>query len=93
MLGAAYATLAGYILIMVLRTWNAQRVYPVQYQWRRVAVLVAAAGALTAVGKEMPQSLPLAIGLTLAYPLLLAAVGFYLPAERKRLRRLLPAHN
>jgi hypothetical protein len=41
----------------------------------------------------MPQSLPLAIGLTLAYPLLLAAVGFYLPAERKRLRRLLPAHN
>jgi O-antigen/teichoic acid export membrane protein len=93
MLGAAYATLAGYILIMVLRTWNAQRVYPVQYQWRRVAVLIAAAGALTAVGKEMPQSLPLAIGLTLAYPLLLAAVGFYLPAERKRLRRLLPAHN
>ena len=93
MLGAAYATLAGYILIMVLRTWNAQRVYPVQYQWRRVAVLVAAAGALTAIGKEMPQSLPLAIGLTLAYPLLLAAVGFYLPAERKRLRRLLPAHN
>jgi O-antigen/teichoic acid export membrane protein len=93
MLGAAYATLAGYILIMVLRTWNAQRVYPVPYQWRRVAVLVAAAGALTAIGKEMPQSLPLAIGLTLAYPLLLAAVGFYLPAERKRLRRLLPAHN
>ena len=93
MLGAAYATLAGYILIMVLRTWNAQRVYPVQYQWRRVVVLVAVAGALTAIGKEMPQSLPLAIGLTLAYPLLLAAVGFYLPAERKRLRRLLPAHN
>jgi O-antigen/teichoic acid export membrane protein len=93
MLGAAYATLAGYILIMVLRTWNAQRVYPVQYQWRRVVVLVAVAGALTAIGKEMPQSLALAIGLTLAYPLLLAAVGFYLPAERKRLRRLLPAHN
>ncbi len=93
MLGAAYATLAGYILIMVLRTWNAQRVYPVQYQWRRVVVLVAVAGALTAIGKEMPQSLPLAVGLTLAYPVLLAAVGFYLPAERKRLRRLLPAHN
>lgn len=93
MLGAAYATLAGYILIMVLRTWNAQHVYPVQYQWRRVAVLVLAAGALTAVGKTMPQSLLLACVLTVAYPLLLAALGFYLPAERKRLRRLLPAHN
>jgi O-antigen/teichoic acid export membrane protein len=93
MLGAAYATLAGYILIMVLRTWNAQQVYPVQYQWRRVAVLVLAAGALTALGKTMPQSLLLACVLTVAYPLLLAALGFYLPAERKRLRRLLPAHN
>jgi O-antigen/teichoic acid export membrane protein len=93
MLGAAYATLAGYMLIAVLRTWNAQRVYPVRYQWRRVTILVLAAGALTGIGKTMPQSLPLAIGLTLAYPLLLAALGFYLPAERKRLRRLLPAHN
>jgi O-antigen/teichoic acid export membrane protein len=93
MLGAAYATLAGYILIMVLRTWNAQQVYPVRYQWRRVAVLVLAAGALTALGKTMPQSLLLACVLTVAYPLLLAALGFYLPAERKRLRRLLPAHN
>jgi hypothetical protein len=41
----------------------------------------------------MPQSLLLACVLTVAYPLLLAALGFYLPAERKRLRRLLPAHN
>ena len=93
MLGAAYATLAGWILIMVLRTWNAQKVYPVRYQWRRVVVLVLVAGALTAIGKEMPHSLPLAIGLTLVYPLVLAPLGFYLPAERKRLRRLLPAHN
>ena len=93
MLCAAYATLAGWALIMVLRTWNAQKVYPVAYQWRRVAVLLLAAGGLTAIGKEMPHSLLLAIGLTLIYPLLLAAFGFYLPAERKRLRRLLPAHN
>ena len=78
---------------MILRTWNAQKVYPVRYQWRRVAVLLATAGALTAIGKEMPHSFLLAAGLTLVYPLLLAAFGFYLPAERKRLRRLLPAHN
>ncbi len=93
MLGAAYATLAGFILIMVLRTWNAQLVYPVQYQWRRVAVLVLMAGVLTGIGKAMPHSLVLAFALTAVYPLVLAALGFYLPAERKRLRRLLPAHN
>jgi O-antigen/teichoic acid export membrane protein len=90
MLGAAYATLAGYALLMVVRTWNAQEIYPVPYQWRRVAVVLGAAGILTALGKLLPQSLPLAIGLTLAYPLSLGLLGFYLPVERARLRRLLP---
>jgi O-antigen/teichoic acid export membrane protein len=93
MLGAAYATLAGTVLLMLVRTWNAQHVYRVAYQWRRVVVLVIAAGLLTGVGKALPHSLLVAAALTLAYPLLLGAVGFYLPAERKRLRRLLPAHN
>lgn len=93
MLGAAYATLAAYVLLMLVRTWNAQHVYPVRYQWRRVAIILLAAGALTGIGESFRHSLPLAFGLTLAYPLLLVPLGFYLPAERKRLRRLLPAHN
>jgi O-antigen/teichoic acid export membrane protein len=93
MLGAAYATLAAYVLLMLIRTWNAQKLYPVAYQWRRVAIVLLAAGALTGVGEALRQSLALASGLTLAYPLLLATLGFYLPAERRRLRRLLPAHN
>ncbi|HLY86521.1 MAG TPA: oligosaccharide flippase family protein [Gaiellaceae bacterium] len=93
MLGAAYATLAAYALLMAVRTWNAQKMYPVAYQWRRVAVLLLAAGGLTLAGKLLPRSLLLAFGLTLAYPLALGLLGFYLPAERRRLRRLLPAHN
>ena len=93
MLGAAYATLAAYVLLMLVRTWNAQRLYPVSYQWRRVAIILLAAGALTGLGEALRQSLVLAVALTLAYPLLLVPLGFYLPAERKRLRRLLPAHN
>jgi O-antigen/teichoic acid export membrane protein len=93
MLGAAYATLAAYALLMVVRTWNAQKVYPVAYQWRRVAELLLVAGGLTLAGELLPRSLPLAFGLTLAYPLALGLLGFYLPAERQRLRRLLPAHN
>jgi phosphotransferase system glucose/maltose/N-acetylglucosamine-specific IIC component len=93
MLGAAYATLAAYALLMVVRTWNAQIIYPVPYQWRRVGVVLLTAGGLTLLGKELPTSLPLAIGITVAYPLVLALLGFYLPIERRRLRRLLPAHN
>jgi O-antigen/teichoic acid export membrane protein len=90
MLGAAYATLAAYVLLMLIRTWNAQKLYPVAYQWRRVAIVLLAAGALTGAGEALRQSLALAFALTLAYPLLLATLGFYLPAERRRLRRLLP---
>jgi O-antigen/teichoic acid export membrane protein len=93
MLGAAYATLAAYALLMVVRTWNAQKMYPVAYQWRRVGELLLVAGGLTLAGELLPRSLPLAFGLTLAYPLALGLLGFYLPAERQRLRRLLPAHN
>ena len=90
MLGAAYATLAAYIVLMAVRTWNAQRIYPVQYQWRRVVILLLGAGALTAVGEVLRHSIALDLALTAAYPLLLLPLGFYLPAERKRLRRLLP---
>ena len=90
MLGAAYATLAAYALLLLIRTWNAQSVYRVPYQWRRVAVVLVAAGALTALGKVLPSSLALAIGLSLVYPFALALLGFYSPVERARLRRLLP---
>jgi O-antigen/teichoic acid export membrane protein len=90
MLGAAYATLAAYVLLMAIRTVSAQKIYPVRYQWRRVAIILIAAGALTGLGEALRQSLVLAFVLTLAFPLALAALGFYLPAERKRLRRLLP---
>ncbi|MFZ0340736.1 MAG: oligosaccharide flippase family protein [Gaiellaceae bacterium] len=93
MVGAAYATLAAYILLMIVRTWNAQRIYRVEYQWRRVVSILLVAGALTGLGEVMPHSIPLAFGLTAVFPLLLAPVGFYLPAERERMRRLLPAHN
>jgi O-antigen/teichoic acid export membrane protein len=89
MLGAAYATLIAYAVLMVVRTWNAQQIYPVPYQWRRVTAVLVAAGALTLAGKLLPSSLALAIGLTVVYPLSLAALGFYLPAERARLRNLL----
>jgi hypothetical protein len=61
----------------------------VPYQWRRVLTAGGAAVALTAVGRALDVPLAVAILLCLVYPLALAALGFYLPAERARLRRLL----
>jgi len=73
-----------------LMAWRAHAVFPVPYQWRRVATVAVAAVALTVLGKVVDAPLGVALALTAAYPLLLALLGFYLPAERRRLRRLLP---
>jgi O-antigen/teichoic acid export membrane protein len=87
-MGAALATLGAYLVLFLGMTWRAQRLYPVPYQWRRIGTLTGVAAALTAVGWSLDVSLPTAIALVVAYPLLLAPLGFYLPAERGRLRAL-----
>ena len=90
MMGAAAATVAAYAVLFVAMTWHAQRIYPVPYQWRRVATALAAGLALTVAGKLLDVPLALALGLAAVYPLVLLPLGFYLPAERARLRRLVP---
>src|ERR671937_651941 len=91
MMGAAIATLAAYVVLFGAMTLNAQHVYPVPYQWRRIATLTAAAVGLTVLGKLLDVPLPGAIALALAYPFVLLVLGFYLPAERARLKRLVPS--
>jgi O-antigen/teichoic acid export membrane protein len=90
MMGAAISTAAAYLALFLGMALNSQRVYPVPYQWRRVLTLSSVAIVLTAIGFEV-RSLPLSIVLCLVYPLLLLPLGFYLPAERARLRRLVPS--
>jgi O-antigen/teichoic acid export membrane protein len=92
MMGAAISTAAAYIVLFLGMALNSQRVYPVAYQWRRVLTLTAVAASLTVVGYEV-RSLPLSVALCVAYPLLLLPLGFYLPAERARLRRLVPLRS
>ena len=72
--------------MFLLMAWHAQRIYPVPYQWRRIAIAVGVAVALLLVGKLLDVPLAAAILLSLAYPLALLLLGFYLPAERARLR-------
>jgi O-antigen/teichoic acid export membrane protein len=86
MMGAAVATVAAYSTMFLAMSWHAQRVYPVPYQWRRVATLVVAAVGLVTAGKLLDVPLALAVVLAAVYPLVLLPLGFYLPAERARLR-------
>jgi O-antigen/teichoic acid export membrane protein len=84
-MGAAASMLLAYFAMFCGITWKAQRVFRVQYQWRRVATAAGTAAGLTAIGKIVHGGLPAAIALTAAYPFALALVGFYLPQERARI--------
>ncbi len=90
MVGAAIATVAAYVVLFVGMTWYAQHVYPVAYQWRRVVTALGAGVGLTVAARASHLGLAASLLLVLAYPLALALLGFYLPAERARLRRLVP---
>ncbi len=64
-------------------TVYAQHVYPVPYQWRRIVTAVGVGAALTVAARASHLPLAPSFVLVLAYPLVLAALGFYLPAERR----------
>jgi O-antigen/teichoic acid export membrane protein len=89
MVGAAISTLAAYLTLFAGMTLYAQAVYPVPYQWRRVLTVVGAAAALTVAARAPHLGVIPSLVLVAVYPLALALLGFYLPAERQRLRRLL----
>ena len=91
MVGAAVSTAAAYVVLFVGMTLYAQRVYPVAYQWRRVVTCIGAAVALTVATRAAGLSFVPSLLLVAVYPLALALLGFYLPAERQRLRRFVSA--
>src|SRR3954447_3127023 len=91
MVGAAVSTAVAYVVLFGGMALYAQHVYPVQYQWRRVVTCVGAAVGLTVAARSAHLPLAPSVLLVLAYPLALALLGFYLPAERQRLRRLVPS--
>jgi O-antigen/teichoic acid export membrane protein len=88
MMGAAVATIVSYVVMFLGMAWWSHRVFPVPYQWRRVATAAGVAVALVLLGKLTDTGLVLSALLALAYPVALAPFAFYLPAERRRLRAL-----
>jgi len=88
MVGASISTLAAYVVLFIGMTIYAQHVYPVPYQWRRITIAVGAAVGLTVAARAAHLPLAPSVLLVAAYPVVLALLGFYLPAERARIRRL-----
>src|SRR3954454_19315686 len=90
MVGAAISTLIAYVTLFIGMTIYAQSVYRVAYQWRRVITCLGAGVALTVAARVPDLPFAPSLLLVLVYPVALLVLGFYLPAERKRLRRLVP---
>jgi len=88
MMGAAASTLVAYTVMFLGMTVRAQQVFPVPYQWRRLATVVGAAVALTVVGKWLDVPLGGALALCAVYPQVLLPLGFYLPVELRRIRAI-----
>jgi O-antigen/teichoic acid export membrane protein len=88
MVGASISTLVAYVVLFIGMTIYAQSVYPVPYQWRRVITAVGVGVALTIAARATDLPFVPSVLCVAVYPLALALLGFYLPAERARLRRL-----
>ncbi len=90
MVGAAISTAAAYVVLFAGMALYAQIVYPVPYQWRRVATAVGLGVGLTVAARAGHLSLVPSLLIVLVYPLALLPLRFYHPAELQRLRRLAP---
>jgi O-antigen/teichoic acid export membrane protein len=91
--GAGLALVASYLVVLVLMYGFTQRLFPVPYQWGRLARLVLVSSALVGLGELLLPTAGAAglVGRTvlwLLYPLVLLAVGFFTKGEREGLVQL-----
>jgi O-antigen/teichoic acid export membrane protein len=91
--GAGLALVASYLVVLALMYGFTQRLFPVPYEWARLARVVLAATALVVAGELLlPTSGAVGLlgrtALWLLYPLALLASGFFTPGERRWLARL-----
>jgi O-antigen/teichoic acid export membrane protein len=91
--GAGLALVASYLVVLALMYGFTQRLFPVPYEWGRLARIVGISAGLVVVGELLLPTngfagLALRTLLWFVYPLALLATGFFTPGERRWLARL-----
>ena len=91
--GAGLALVASYIVVVALMYMLTQRLFPVPYEWSRLARVVLISAALVLLGELLlPTSgfggLSARIAIWLVYPAALLFSGFFTTEERGWLARL-----
>jgi O-antigen/teichoic acid export membrane protein len=98
MVAVAWATPASYAVMAALGAWQSGRVYPVPFEWWRLAHLGAIVGAIFAADRWLAghgwrptagSTVGVKFALLAALPLLLVATRFFRPGEWEALRRAL----
>jgi len=93
-MGAAFATLIGFAFLAFCTWAAAQRVFPVHYEWPRLAALLALAIALWLVSRGLPVAwwaCLIKVGLWLLAPILAWYTGLMSRSEKEQVRTLTKA--
>jgi O-antigen/teichoic acid export membrane protein len=102
MVAVAWATPASYALMAALGAWQSHRVYPVPFEWGRLAHLAAIVGAIFAADRWLaghgwaPTSgatVGVKVALLLAFPLLLILTRFFRGGEWSALKAAIPGRR
>ncbi len=91
--GAGLALVASYLVVLALMYVFTQRLFPVPYEWGRLARVVGISAGLVLLGELLLPTagfagLLLRTALWLTYPLALLATGFFSSGERRWLAQL-----
>jgi O-antigen/teichoic acid export membrane protein len=88
-LGAALATLGGFLFHAVLTWWVTQRVFPVRYEWGRTGTALGLAFAAWLVSRSLPAvpwAIPVKVALWPAWLLTLWCTGLVSRSEKEHAR-------
>ena len=93
-IAAAWSTLAAYAVLLLLTWWQAERLHPFPYEYRRLGMMTGLALALFLAGQVLPSAGPVLevagrVLLWLAFPLGLLLTGALDQAELTQVTRLL----
>jgi O-antigen/teichoic acid export membrane protein len=94
--GAAWATVGAMAGLSLLVLAVSNRIYPIPWDWPRIALVVATALCLCLASLavdawlSIPLSIPVRIGITLAFPGTLVLLGFFSRGDLDAMRARLP---
>jgi O-antigen/teichoic acid export membrane protein len=90
-MGAALATLIGFVFLAVCTWVVSRRVFPIRYEWTRLAALLALASGLWLASRLLPVVWwvwPVKAGLWLLAPILVWYTGLMSRSEKEQVRAL-----